>query len=101
MALICRRIQKLNEDITPVFTPIIFSRREDGIIMSSIFSGILNIRLEKIRKRKSIERINIIRDAVFFLKSEQTNDIVKRVLIRAVAGDIALEFLKKEAKIRF
>ena len=94
-------MQKLSEDIFPVFTPLIFSRRENGIIMSSIFSGKLNIRLEKIRKRKSIESINIIRDAVFFLNSKKIKDAVKRILKRAVAGDIALKFSKKEERIRF
>ena len=69
--------------------------------MSSIFSGKINIRLEKIRKRISIESISIIRDRVFFLNSKQTNDIERSIDISAVAGDIAFRFSKKEARIRF
>jgi hypothetical protein len=94
-------MQKLNEEITPVFTPSIFSSREDGIITNSIFSGKLKIRLEKMRKSISIERISIIRDAVFFLNSKQTIDIERRIVINAVAGDIAFRFSKNEARIRF
>jgi hypothetical protein len=94
-------MQKLSEEITPVFTPSIFSNREDGIIMSSIFSGKFNIRLEKIRKRIKIDNISIVRDAVFFLNFKQTDDIERRIVINAVAGDIAFKFSKKEARIRF
>ncbi len=94
-------MQKLSEEITPVFTPSIFSSSEDGIIMSSIFSGKLKIRLEKIRKRIKIDNISIMRDAVFFLNFKQTNDIERRIVINAVAGDIAFKFSKKEARIRF
>lgn len=94
-------MQKLSEEITPVFTPSIFPSREEGIIMSSIFSGKINIRLEKIRKRISIESISIIRDGVFFLNSRQMNDIERRIVINAVEGDIAFKFSKNEARIRF
>ncbi len=94
-------MQKLSDEIIPVFTPSIFSNREDGIIMSSIFSGKLKIRLEKMRKSISIESISIIRDRVFFLNSKQTNDIERSIDISAVAGDIAFRFSKKEARIRF